>query len=245
MVIQEIMRLLVAAALGAIIGFERERGDRAAGLRTHALVCTASALVMLVSAYGFTDMASVYHGAMRLDPSRMAAQVVSGVGFLGAGTIILRKNAVRGLTTAASIWMVAGIGLACGTGQFIPAGATTGIALAILSGLKPLEQRFFDHKRFTLMTIQVRRQAGQVAAIEDRVRTCGVELLRLRLEPVRTHSASTITLEMRGGRVNDMSTLAEHLRDVPGVKAVSYGKRDIVVQDDESGENGESDEELA
>lgn len=239
MVAQEILRLLVAAALGSAIGFERERGDRAAGLRTHALVCVASALIMIVSAYGFLDLARSGPSVLRLDPSRVAAQVVSGVGFLGAGTIILRKNAVRGLTTAASIWLVAGIGLACGVGEFIPAVATTVIALGILSGLKPLEQRFFVHKRVTTITVSVRRQAGQVAAIEDRVRACGMELQRLKLEPGRTADTSTITLEIRGGSASAIPTLAEQLREVPGVKAASYGKRDLTAQDESESESND------
>jgi putative Mg2+ transporter-C (MgtC) family protein len=238
MVMQEIARLLVAAVLGGIIGFERERGDRAAGLRTHALVCTASALIMIVSAYGFADVITASRTIV-LDPSRVAAQVVSGVGFLGAGTIILRKNAVRGLTTAASIWLVAGIGLACGSGLYVPAGATTVIALVILSGLKPIEQHFFDHKRVTIMTIAVRRQAGQVAAIEDSVRACGLELQRLNLEPSRTGDNGTITLELRGGRPTALPALVEGLREVPGVKAVSYRRRDLVFGDEEQGEGDE------
>ena len=238
LVIQEIARLLVAAALGGVIGFERERGDRAAGLRTHALVCIASALIMIVSAYGFTDVVTA-NRTIALDPSRIAAQVVSGVGFLGAGTIILRKNAVRGLTTAASIWLVAGIGLACGSGLFIPGVATTVIALGILSGLKPIEQRFFDHKRVTLMTISVRRHAGQVAAIEDCVRRCGLELQRLKLEPGRTRETGTIVLELRGGRATALPELAELLREAPGVRAIAYGKRELTV--DEEAAEGDVD----
>ena len=93
-----LLRLAVATLLGALIGLERERLERAAGLRTHALVALASALIMIVSGYGFAEL-----GATPRDPTRMAAQVVSGIGFLGAGVIIFRKNAVRGLTTAASI----------------------------------------------------------------------------------------------------------------------------------------------
>lgn len=238
MVVQEIVRLLVAAALGVMIGYERERGDRAAGLRTHALVSTASALIMLVSAYGFTDVVTTTHTVV-LDPSRIAAQVVSGVGFLGAGTIILRKNAVRGLTTAASIWMVAGIGLACGEGLFIPAVTTTAVALIILSGLKPLERRLFAHKRLSSVTVSVRRQHGQIAAIEDHVRASGLELRSLQLAPSRTGDDSTVTLELRGGRPEAFSALVEHLREVLGVTLVSYGKRDLPAQDAEGSESEE------
>src|ERR1700734_2077334 len=111
-----ISRLVVATVLGAVIGIERERTEHAAGLRTHALVSLGAALFMVVSAYGF---GSVLGDHVVLDPSRVAAQVASGVGFLGAGTIILRREIVRGLTTAASIWIAAAIGLAAGAAMFL------------------------------------------------------------------------------------------------------------------------------
>ena len=110
------LRLLAATLLSGIIGLERERGERAAGLRTHALVGLGSCLVMIVSAFGFEDW---HYSPGALDPSRIAAQVVSGIGFLGAGVIIFQRDggAVRGLTTAASVWVVAAIGLAVGGGD--------------------------------------------------------------------------------------------------------------------------------
>lgn len=104
------LRLLLALVLGGIIGLEREYRSKEAGFRTHFLVCLGSALFCLVSQYGF--------GEMTKDVSRVAAQVVSGIGFLGAGTIIFQKNVVRGLTTAAGLWVTAAIGLACGTGLY-------------------------------------------------------------------------------------------------------------------------------
>src|SRR5271170_3617235 len=107
-------RLLLAAFFGSVIGFERERMNWAAGLRTHMLVCVGAALMMLVSAFGFSDVLGTRN--VVLDPSRVAAQVVSGIGFLGAGSILMRGEVVRGLTTAASVWAVAGIGLAAGGG---------------------------------------------------------------------------------------------------------------------------------
>src|ERR1700733_5513213 len=131
-----ILRLLVAALLGSAIGIERERLLWAAGLRTHMLVCVGSCLIMIVSAYGFT---AVIGPRVILDPSRIAAQVVSGVGFLGAGSIILRNEVVKGLTTAASLWAVAAVGLAVGGGLHFAAIAATVIILAILAGLKPIE----------------------------------------------------------------------------------------------------------
>jgi putative Mg2+ transporter-C (MgtC) family protein len=132
-------RLLIAALLGSVIGFERERLNWAAGLRTHMLVCVGSALIMLVSAFGFADVLGQKN--VVLDPSRVAAQVVSGIGFLGAGSILLRGEIVRGLTTAASLWSVAGIGLAVGGGMYTAAIGATVIILIILAGMKPLERR--------------------------------------------------------------------------------------------------------
>ena len=132
-----VFRLLVAAGLGSLIGADRERLVWAAGLRTHMLVCVGSCLFMVVSAYGFS---TVLGPNVVLDPSRVAAQVVSGIGFLGAGSILLRGDVVRGLTTAASLWTVAAIGLAVGGGLYVEGVAATIIILIILAGIKPLEE---------------------------------------------------------------------------------------------------------
>jgi len=131
-------RLVLAAGLGSLVGWERERLQWAAGLRTHMLVSLGSCLMIVVSAYGFSR---VIGPQVVLDPSRIAAQVVSGIGFLGAGSIILRNEAIKGLTTAASVWAVAGVGLAAGAGLYSAAVAATVIILVILAGLKPLEER--------------------------------------------------------------------------------------------------------
>lgn len=123
---QMIIRLCAAAILGGIVGVERGSADRPAGLRTHILVCAGSALIMMVSLYGSDGLTA------GRDSSRIAAQVVSGIGFLGAGTILHDGFNVRGLTTAASLWMVAAIGLACGSGMFIIAIFATVIMLITL-----------------------------------------------------------------------------------------------------------------
>ena len=113
--VQMMVRLLLAAALGGIIGLERETHEKAAGFRTHILVCLGACLIMLTSIHLF----NIYKGMGSLDPGRIAAQVVTGVGFLGAGTIIRSRTSIIGLTTAASLWSVAGIGLAIGSGLYI------------------------------------------------------------------------------------------------------------------------------
>lgn len=153
--VEMLVRLIIAAILGGCIGFERERLSWAAGLRTHMLVCVGSCLVMLVSAYGFQDLRS--DPQMRIDPTRMGGQVVSGIGFLGAGAIILRGEIVRGLTTAASLWAVAAVGLAVGSGLYIGAAASTIIMLVILAWLKPLSEHYRSH---SVVELQVRADHG-------------------------------------------------------------------------------------
>ncbi|WP_321846092.1 MgtC/SapB family protein [Paraburkholderia bannensis] len=164
-----ISRLVIAAALGSVIGFERERLSWAAGLRTHMLVCVGSALIMIVSAFGFADVLSMDH--VVLDPSRMAAQVVSGIGFLGAGSILLRGEIVRGLTTAASLGSVAAIGLAVGGGLYTASIAATVIILIILAGIKPLERRFITFRQRRQISLLVQRGALTFHSLHDALGT--------------------------------------------------------------------------
>src|SRR5450830_1274881 len=155
-------RLVFSALLGSVIGYERERLAWVAGLRTHMLVCVGSTLIMIVSAYGFSG---VLGNGVTLDPSRMAAQVVSGIGFLGAGAILARGEVVRGLTTAASVWSVAGIGLAVGGGLYTPAVAGTVIILIILAGIKPLERRFIGQRQKRELLIMADRDALSLSTL--------------------------------------------------------------------------------
>ena len=136
-----LLRLLTAAVLGGLIGLEREYRAKEAGFRTHFLVAMGSALFMIVSAYGFTD--AMNDDLQRWDVSRIAAQVVSGIGFIGAGTIIFRKteNVVVGLTTAAGLWVTAAIGLACGGGMYV---LSIGSTMMVLVGLEAFN--YFLHK---------------------------------------------------------------------------------------------------
>src|SRR5580693_8329611 len=157
-----LLRLVLAALLGSAIGIERERLLWAAGLRTHMLVSLGACLFMIVSAYGFTAVLGPH---VILDPSRVAAQVVSGIGFLGAGSIILRNEAVKGLTTAASVWAVAGVGLAAGAGLYTAAVVTTVIILIILAGLKPLEERYRASRTNLELRIRARRDGLSLASL--------------------------------------------------------------------------------
>jgi putative Mg2+ transporter-C (MgtC) family protein len=136
---QIILRLMIAALLGGLVGFERERHNkRIAGFRTHILVCFGSTLIMLTSTYMF----DLYGNATSVDPGRIAASVVTGIGFLGAGTILRSNVSITGLTTAASLWVVSGIGLAVGCGFYMAAVVAAIIALATLYLLRkiPIEE---------------------------------------------------------------------------------------------------------
>lgn len=151
---ETLARLGLAAVLGGAIGLERERKDWAAGLRTHMMVCVGASLTMLVSSFGFSDILGTPH--VELDPSRVAAQVISGIGFIGAGTILfLKQGVIRGLTTASGLWTVAAIGLATGGGMYFAAMAATVIALIILWVLQPFEKRIsarFSQRGLSIVT---------------------------------------------------------------------------------------------
>jgi len=147
-----VIRLFLASLFGALIGLERERKDWTAGLRTHMMVSVGSCLIMMVSAFGFSDVLGTAH--VVLDPARIAAQVISGIGFIGAGTILfLKQGTIRGLTTASGLWTVAAIGLATGGGMYFAAGVATIIALIILWALQPLERAY--SKKFKQKTLRV------------------------------------------------------------------------------------------
>lgn len=135
-----LLRLLLSALFGAVIGLERERKNWSAGIRTHMMVCVGSALFMIISAYGFSGMLSLSN--VSIDPSRIAAQVVSGIGFICAGSILfLKQGVIRGLTTASGLWTVSAIGLATGQGMFFAAGIVTVISLIILWLMQLIEHR--------------------------------------------------------------------------------------------------------
>jgi putative Mg2+ transporter-C (MgtC) family protein len=168
------VRLLVAAALTGAIGLERELRERAAGLRTHMLVGVGSALFTIVSAYAWTDFTFSREGGTLLDPTRVAAQIVTGIGFLGAGAIIRQGLSVRGLTTAAGLWVVAAIGMAAGAGFYSAALVTTGIVLVGLGPFRWLEggtliRRLRREGRVLEVDLRVEQPVGHVLdALENR-----------------------------------------------------------------------------
>jgi putative Mg2+ transporter-C (MgtC) family protein len=230
-------RMALALLLGAVVGAERERNERAAGLRTHALVCMGSSLIMLVSAYAFADFATI--SSVRMDPGRIAAQVVSGIGFLGAGTIILRREVVRGLTTAANLWVVAAIGLAAGAGMYLAAVAGSVGALAILVFLKRVEGLLFY--RSQTLRVRVHPEDGQLDAIRAAFQRSGVRLRALRLRAGRKEGEEQVRLDCFTAPPQSMVHLVEALRAVPGLIAVEgnvFGQPSDDEDDDGLGRDG-------
>jgi len=163
-----VLRIAVAATLGGFIGWEREHVSRPAGLRTHILVCAGSALVMLTSQY----INELYGGT--LDPTRMGAQVISGIGFLGAGTIIKEGLNVRGLTTAASLWAISSVGIAVGAGFYTGALVTTIIMFLVLEFVKKLMRRRMQSRDIYITAASLDRSLSSVCAI---LQSCNVAIV--------------------------------------------------------------------
>ena len=202
------LRLLAAMAMGGLIGLERELRAKDAGLRTHFLVALGSALFTLVSQYGF--------GADLKDSSRVAAQVVSGIGFLGAGTIIFQKNVVHGLTTAAGLWVTAAIGLSCGTGMFAVAGATTVLVLLGLEVVNALH----PHRSHTIISLSFSSTDKQMLPLmQKRLREAGFELKTYEMrEKHSSHGFSyDVVMELQARRGGHISKLLACVSDVDDV----------------------------
>jgi putative Mg2+ transporter-C (MgtC) family protein len=213
-----IERLLLAAMLGSLIGFERERLSWAAGLRTHMLVCVSASLLMIVSAYGFADVLGRDH--VELDPSRIAAQVVSGIGFLGAGSILLRGEIVRGLTTAASLWSVAAIGLAVGGGLYVAATASTIIILIILAGVKPLEERYRASRQSIQIHLQSDHGAMSIDALGPALGTRTGSVRQFIVQQSEVADLDDVTIVLVRVTPKDAAEIIGRLRQLPFVKSV-------------------------
>ena len=218
----------LAFVLSALIGLEREVRQKAAGLRTHILVGVAAALITLVSKYGFSDV--VVAGHIILDPSRVAAQIVSGVGFIGAGLIFVRKDAVRGLTTAAVVWLVAGIGMACGGGLAGLAAGVTGLYFVTLYAL-PAILRHVPRIGITTTLLQIDYADGR-GVLRHVLGICtsqrfGVGEVSISREEASGDGADrvvSVALALSGrGSVTD---LAARLQEIDGVRAVRAADSD-------------------
>jgi putative Mg2+ transporter-C (MgtC) family protein len=207
----------VALLLSAAIGLERDIRQKDAGLRTHTLVGIGAALFMLISKYGFTDVQ--LRNLVVLDPSRMAAQIVSGVGFLGAGLIFVRRDAVRGLTTAASVWVTAAVGSAAGAGLLVLAALTTGMYL-VVTLILPVARRRLPVIAAGTSTLRVRYPDGHgiLRQVLNETTQRGYTIDDLSTEPAGDAPEVAVTMHVRGKR--PVSELAGALADLDLVDAV-------------------------
>jgi putative Mg2+ transporter-C (MgtC) family protein len=217
------LRLALAAVMGAVIGVNRSRKEWAAGMRTHMLVSVGAALAIIVSAFGFADVLGQHN--VVLDPSRIAAQVVSGIGFLGAGTIMFmeREQIIRGLTTAAGLWATASIGLAAGSGMYSAAVIGTGLCWLILALLKPLERRLATWGRTRIPRLRLRlADATALGSVEAIVSRKHLPLQKIVLRRQDDGDDQVDLLFGPAMRDDQLTSLADDLRELEGLQSVSF-----------------------
>ncbi len=209
-----IIRIVVASLLGGIIGLDREYRAKDAGFRTHFLVALGSALFMIVSQFGFADVVGT--DGLRLDPARVAAQVVSGIGFIGAGTIIFQKHVLKGLTTAAGIWCTAAIGLACGSGMYVLAIVTTLLTLICLEAFNFFLRRFGARNVSVRFTAPSKQHVSHVLEVLER---SGVRIGSYSMERNDTgeEPSYTVSMDIRIRRDHYITRLLELMSDSDGV----------------------------
>ncbi len=216
-----VIRLGVAFILGAVIGFEREYDNQPAGLRTNIILVMGSALAMIISvslAHRYTPVGGIG------DPARLAAQVVSGVGFLGAGAILHAGANIRGLTTAATIWTMAVVGLAVGAGYFLAAAIVTVALFIVLSVLEKFEHRFFYPKWIVPVTMWMKGDDLDMEFLRNIFKHKHLRLLSISRELDLTTMETVIELEFSCRRPNLIDEIQQKIISVPGLYKVNFGK---------------------
>jgi putative Mg2+ transporter-C (MgtC) family protein len=216
-----ITRLGLAALLGGIIGVERELREREAGLRTHLLVALGSALFTIISAYGFSEFMNESPATLvRTDPTRIAAQIVTGIGFLGAGAIIRQGYSIRGLTTAATLWLTAAIGMAAGAGSYTAAVITTLIALFSLWPLRVIAFHTLERLQERRIAIRLTEEAGAGSVLE-RMESLGVRVESFAFGEGGDHSTLIAVVDLPRGL--ERTNLLRQLAELDYVKGVQWG----------------------
>jgi putative Mg2+ transporter-C (MgtC) family protein len=211
-------RLFIAAVLGGAIGLERELRDQEAGFRTHLLVSLGSCVFTLVSAYAWTDWRFSTPQGLVFDPTRIAAQIVTGIGFLGAGAIIVRGISVRGLTTAATLWVVAAIGMAAGTAYYTVAFGATALVLVSLGPLRIVSKRMVSRVRPEEAELAIKLAPEGVAAnVLARVEEAGGTI-----QTVEFGDERTVDIVLRSSRRTDSARVAEEVSKLDDVERVQW-----------------------
>ena len=215
------LRLILAAVFGAAIGLERERKDWTAGMRTHMLVCVGSTLMMMVSSFGFSDVLT--NDKITLDPSRVASQIISGIGFIGAGTIMFLKPAtVLGLTTASGLWTVAGIGMATGGGMYFAASATTVLTLIILWGMQPIQKRFSKKFQQRSLIISAKPNTSPKNIIDKLLEDKSVEFANFSVTKLTDELVIELHMEQSHNPV--LIKIVDELNSDPAITKISWAK---------------------
>lgn len=216
-----LLRLLLAVILGGLIGYEREHASRPAGFRTHILVCLGSALVMILAEF----LSVRYQGQITVDPTRMGAQVISGIGFLGAGTIIRNGSSVKGLTTAASLWAVSCVGLACGGGFYLGAVLATLFIFVTLITLKRLEKSKPYRTGDASLQIQLTHYCDDVLQILQLAGDMKLSVHKLQIVPEESDigSATGVRLRLDLTRVSeaDKVRLILAIQKLPSIQSIT------------------------
>jgi putative Mg2+ transporter-C (MgtC) family protein len=212
-----VIRLALSCFLGGLIGLERESLNRPAGLRTYTLVCMGAALAMIVS----QDMFFRYHNMVNADPGRIAAQVVSGIGFLGAGTIMREGANIKGLTTAAGLWVVSCVGLAVGAGLYLAAVTTTGLVLLVLVYFFKVGEKFQGAREFKHFVVFVQDRPGQIGRVGTALGDIGVHIKNLTLSHPEGDQL-VLELMLQIPAQTKSQAIADHLCEVEGVFKVEH-----------------------
>ena len=219
---EALLRLSLAAVLGGMIGFERELREREAGLRTHLLVSLGSALFTIVSAYGFRDFLTSGAVVVRTDPTRIAAQIVTGIGFLGAGAIIRQGFSVRGLTTAATLWVVAAVGLACGAAYYSAAALSTALVLLALYPLRIIAYRILIRFRPEDGRLLVELPLGQSPGmVIDELERLGARIASL--EVTQEGDRRRLEVDVALPRDLHVPNIVSRIAEVENVAGVRWG----------------------
>lgn len=205
------LRLILAVLFGSIIGLEREKNNHPAGFRTHILVCTGAALITLVSINSFPGG----------DPGRVAAQIVSGIGFLGAGTIMRDGATIRGLTTAASLWSVAGIGMAIGAGYYFGATLTTVLMIVVLFFFASLERKILQGQ-YHVLVLTIADVPGQLGRIGSRLGEMGISIRTIQISPGDANAIQA-DIGIKTPASLELHQVVNGLADVEGVFTIKYG----------------------
>lgn len=213
-----LLRLVVAGICGSLIGYERKNRLKEAGIRTHMIVALGAALIMVVSKYGFSDV--IHLKGYELDPSRVAAQIVSGIGFLGAGMIFVRKQAISGLTTAAGVWTTAGIGMAIGAKLYFVGIAATALVLLVQIVLHK-NYNWFCMPVSEELTIECRESSDSISFIQKKLTGDQIEILNLKVDK-QENGFLEVDLHVKLPAKYDVSRLMDLFKDNPHVKSIEY-----------------------